>query len=452
LRTDSDDVDETTARERSLAQLTLGFIPLVDCAPLVVAKEKGFAADEGLSLELVRETSWANIRDRVMVGHFDAAHMLAPMPIASTLGIGHAETPMIAPFSLGLGGNAITFSASVYAEMAAAGARLAMGPAQMGQALAKVVTGRRDRGDAMLTLAVVHPFSGHNYELRYWLAVAEIDPDQEVRIIVLPPASMAAALLERQIDGFWVGEPWNSLAVEAGAGVIAVTKSALWRQGPEKVLGFRADFVQRWPERLSAFLRALYKAAEWAGRTENHRELGRILASPDYLDAPAEIVGRALSGNLVRIFGGAPEPIPDFLVFHDHAANFPWQSHSFWFYSQMVRWGQAAYSLASAEKARQVYRPDLLSRRAGADRDRLAARERQGRRRLEGRHPGRIRNGAMILGPTVSSTACCSIPTSSKPISNPSARKSKAEPNRPKGLFMPGRPVITSRRRPSADP
>ena len=166
MPTNSDDVDETKARERPHAQLTLGFIPLVDCAPLVVAKEKGFAADQGLLLELVRETSWANIRDRVMVGHFDAAHMLGPMPIASTLGIGHVEAPMIAPFSFGLGGNAITLSRSVFAEMEAAGARLAMGPAEMGQALAKVVSGRRDRGDAMLTLAVVHPFSGHNYELR----------------------------------------------------------------------------------------------------------------------------------------------------------------------------------------------------------------------------------------------------------------------------------------------
>jgi two-component system, oxyanion-binding sensor len=399
LPTNSDDADETKARKRSVAQLTLGFIPLVDCAPLVVAKEKGFAADEGLSLELVRETSWANIRDRVMVGHFDAAHMLGPMPIASTLGIGHVEAPMIAPFSFGLGGNAITLSTSVFAEMEDGGARLAMGPAEMGQALAKVVSGRRDRGDAMPTLAVVHPFSGHNYELRYWLAVAEIDPDHDVRIVVLPPSFMAPALLERQIDGFCVGEPWSSLAVEAGAGVIAVTKSSLWRQGPEKVLGFRADFAQRWPERLSALLRALYKAAEWAGREENHSELGRILAAPDYLAAPATIVERALSGNLVRASGGAPEPIPDFLVFHDHAANFPWQSHSLWFYSQMVRWGQAPYSPDFAEKARQVYRPDLYRgalARTGIDLPRASAKVEGA---LKTATPVASRNGAMILGP-----------------------------------------------------
>ena len=385
--------------ERSGAPLTLGFIPLVDCAPLVVAREKGFAAAEGLSLSLVREKSWANIRDRVMLGHFDAAQMLGPMPIASTLGIGHVATPMIAPFSLGLGGNAITISPVVFAEMAAAGASLASGPAEMGKALASVVARRRNGGGAPLTLAVVHPFSGHNYELRYWLAAAGIDPDHDVRIIVLPPSFMVNAVLDRQIDGFCVGEPWNSLAVEAGAGVIAVTKSSLWRQGPEKVLGFRADFAERWPERLAALLRAVYRAAEWAGRSENHDELGKMLAAPEYLAAPAEIIGRALSGRLVRIAGAASDPIPDFLVFHDHAANFPWQSHSLWFYSQMVRWGQIAYSPALAGEARQVYRPDLYRAAlagAGIDLPRASAKVEGA---LKTATPVASRNGAMVLGP-----------------------------------------------------
>jgi len=399
LPTSVDIVGDAETNGRSPALLTLGFIPLVDCAPLVVAREKGFAAAEGLSLSLVRETSWANIRDRVLAGHFDAAHMLGPMPIASTLGIGHVETPMIAPFSLGLGGNAITLSPAVFAEMAAAGASLASGPAAMGEALASVVARRRGEGGAPLTLAVVHPFSGHNYELRYWLAAAQIDPDHDVRITVLPPSFMVDAVLERQIDGFCVGEPWNSLAVEAGAGIIAVTKSSLWRQGPEKVLGFRADFAERWPERLSALLRALYRAAEWAGRNENHVELSRMLAASSYLAAPAEIIARALSGRLVRASGGTPEPIPDFLVFHDHAANFPWQSHSLWFYSQMVRWGQIGYSRSLAEQARQTYRPDLYRAAlagAGIDLPRASAKVEGA---LKTATPVASRNGAMMLGP-----------------------------------------------------
>jgi ABC-type nitrate/sulfonate/bicarbonate transport system substrate-binding protein len=383
----------------SLVALTLGFIPLVDCAPLIVAKEKGFAAEEGLALTLTRERSWANIRDRVMLGHFDAAQMLGPMPIASTLGVGHVETPMIAPFSLGLGGNAITVSPAVFAEMEAAGANLAARPAEMGRALENAVFRRRNKGAPPLTLAVVHPFSGHNYELRYWLASAGVDPDYDVRITVLPPSAMVGAVLDRQIDGFCVGEPWNSLAVDAGAGVIIVTKSALWRQGPEKVLGFRADFAERWPERLAALVRALYKAADWTGRDENHGELSRMLAAPTYLGTPADVILRALACRLVKTRGGEPESVPDFLVFHDHAANFPWQSHSLWFYSQMVRWGQVGYSRALAQKARLVYRPDLYRAAlasTGIDLPRASAKVEGA---LKTATPVASRTGAMVLGP-----------------------------------------------------
>jgi len=381
------------------AELTLGFIPLVDAAPLVVAREKGFTAAEGLSLTLARETSWANIRDRVMLGHFDAAHMLGPMPIASTLGIGHVEVPMIAPLSLGLGGNAITLSPVVFDAMASEGATLSADPAAMGQALARVVERLRRAGRSALTLAVVHPFSGHNYELRYWLAAAGIDPDRDVRLIVLPPPFMVDAMLERQIDGFCVGEPWNSLAVDAGAGVIAVTKSALWRQGPEKVLGFRADFAEHSPGPLAALLRALYKAAQWAGDPGNREELARLLAEPAFLGVPAETITRALGGRLSRRQGEPAADIADFLVFHDHAANFPWQSHALWFYSQMVRWGQAEYTPELAARARQVYRPDLYRAAladTGIDLPRASAKVEGA---LKTATPVASRNGTMILGP-----------------------------------------------------
>jgi ABC-type nitrate/sulfonate/bicarbonate transport system substrate-binding protein len=379
--------------------LTLGFIPLVDCAPLVVAKEKGFAAAEGLSLSLARETSWANIRDRVMVGHFDAAHMLGPMPIASTLGLGHVESPMIVPFSLSLGGNAITLSPGVFAQMEETGANLEVSPAEMGRALATVVSRRAASGQAPLVFAVVHPFSGHNYDLRYWLASAGIDPDRDVRIVVLPPSFMVDAALERQVDGFCVGEPWNSLAVEKGAGVIAVTKSALWRQGPEKVLGVRADFAERKPDILAALLRAIYRAAEWAGRADNVEELARLLASRTYVGAPAAIIERALSGQLIKRAADGAGLVPDFLSFHDHAANFPWQSHSLWLYSQMVRWRQIAHSPLLAEKARQVYRPDLYRAalaEIGVDLPRASAKVEGA---LKARTPVASRRGSMLLGP-----------------------------------------------------
>ena len=374
--------------------LTLGFMPLVDCAPLVVAKEQGFAEAEGLRLTLARETSWANVRDRVIVGHFDAAHMLAPMPIASTLGLGPLATPMIAPFSLGLGGNAITLSPPWVEAMRRGGAGLNDGPAALAQAFAAVVAGR-----ATPTLAVVHPFSAHNYELRYWLAFAGLDPDRDVEIVVLPPPLMADALREGRIDGFCAGEPWNSLAVEAGLGAIVATKSALWRQGPDKVLGLRADFLERRPKALAPLIRALHAAARWAGAAQNHSALAELLARPEYLDAPADILARALSGRIVRTPGEAAAQIPDFLEFYAHAANYPWRSHALWFAAQMARWGQVAYSPERFAKAASVYRPDLFRAAlapVGVDVPRADA-------KVEGAlirpTPVASRLGTMVLGP-----------------------------------------------------
>jgi two-component system, oxyanion-binding sensor len=197
--------------------LVLGFIPLLDCAPMVAAVEKGFAAGEGLDVRLVRETSWANIRDRIIVGHLDAAHMLGPMAVASTLGIGHLTVPLVAPMSLGLGGNAITVSNRVWQQMLLEGAELGASPALQGAALKCVIQTRARSHLAPLTFGMVYPFSCHNYELRYWLTSCGIDPDRDVRLFVIPPPLLVDAMREGQIDGFCVGEPWSSLAVEAGA-------------------------------------------------------------------------------------------------------------------------------------------------------------------------------------------------------------------------------------------
>lgn len=391
---------ERSAAAGGVQQLTLGFIPLVDCAPLVVATELGFAAAEGLALDLVRETSWANIRDRVMLGHFHAAHMLGPLPIASTLGIGsHIEAPMVAPFSFGLGGNAVTVSMILYKEIEDAGVGGGDGPAAIARAVAAVVAKRRAAGAAPLTIAMVFPFSGHNYELRYWLASAGLDPDRDVRLVVLPPPFMVDALAEGHVDAFCVGEPWNSIAVDRGVGAIVVTKSALWRQGPEKVLGLRADFAERDPERLYALIRALYRAAAWAGDPRNHDALATLLARPAYVGGTAATIRRALSGALVTEPRATARATPDFLVFHDHAANFPWQSHALWFYSQMVRWGQTDYTTERADIARRVYRPDLYRTAlspTGADLPNASS-------KVEGAltrpTPVASRMGRMVLGP-----------------------------------------------------
>ena len=352
-------IDDDQPARASDFPVTAGFIPLVDCAPLLVAAKKGFARAEGIRLTLARETSWANIRDRVSVGHFNAAHMLGPMPIATSLGIGHFDIPMIAPFAFGLGGNAITVSRQLFAEMEAEGAQLDDSPAAMGAALKAAIAARKVRGAPLLTLAMVFPFSGHNYELRYWLAASGVDPDRDLRLVVLPPPFTAEALQAGHVDGFCVGEPWNSLAVERAGGVIVATKAALWRNGPEKVLGVQAAFAEREPDAVAALVRALWHATAWAEDPENRIELAALLSDTASVATPAPVIMRALSGDVVTRAGARAEHVEDFIVFHRHGANFPWQSHALWFYSQMVRWGQTEHTPERATIAAEVYRPDI---------------------------------------------------------------------------------------------
>jgi ABC-type nitrate/sulfonate/bicarbonate transport system substrate-binding protein len=341
-------------------RITAGFMPLTDSLLLVIARERGFAGAEGVDLNLIRESSWANIRDRVAVGQFDVAHMLAPMPIAATLGLTPIAGPVIAPMALALGGNAVTVSPALWDRMKAAGAPEGLDPGPVGRALANVVEGT----EARLRFAVVHPHSGHNYELRYWLAASGIDPDRAVEIVVLPPPLMPDALRTGGIDGFCVGEPWNSAAVAAGSGRIATVKAAIWPRSPEKVLGMALGWAETNPEALAALLRALHQASAWCGDAANHAEAARVLAHEDYLGLPAELIGRALSGNIAT--GGQERTIvPEFFLPHAHNATYPHVTHGLWLYSQMVRWGDVQHTERNAERAGASFRPDLYRHAIG---------------------------------------------------------------------------------------
>jgi two-component system, oxyanion-binding sensor len=338
-------------------QITAGFMPLTDSAILVIAAARGFAKAEGVDLNLVRETSWANIRDRVAVGQFEAAHMLAPMPIASNLGLTPLSLKLIAPMALGLGGNTVTVSAYVWQAMRARGA-LGIDPARNGAALKAAI--EAEAFPAPLQFAVVHPFSGHAYELRYWLSACGIDPDNDVHITVVPPSMMADALRSGRIDGFCAGEPWGSVAVNAAGGHLATVKALIWKSSPEKVLGVSAAWADSNPDQLDALLRALYHAAQWCGAPENAIDLASILSQPQWLDVDQDLIHKGLSGLLST--GDHEIDVPDFFKPSSSAANFPWQSHALWFYSQMVRWGQCLPTEENAKRAADSYRPDLFRR------------------------------------------------------------------------------------------
>jgi ABC-type nitrate/sulfonate/bicarbonate transport system substrate-binding protein len=335
--------------------ITAGFVPLLDSALLVVAREKGFAEAQAIDLTLVRERSWASIRDRLAVRQFDVAHILGPMPIACNLGLSAPAPEMIVPMALGLGGNAVTVSAALWQAMAGEGATTDLDARANGTALCKVIDGRKGEP---LRFGVVHPYSGHNYELRYWLAASGIDPDRDIEIVVLPPPDMGDALAEGAIDGYCAGEPWNTFGVVKRGGHLATVKAAIWRSSPEKVLGVNARWGESHPEAMGALLVALYEASLWCAKPENREELAQLLAKPAYVGRDAALLLPALTGEL-PVGGGAVESVRDFFVPNAKAATFPWKSHALWFYTQMVRWGQVTHTAERQKIAAETYRPDL---------------------------------------------------------------------------------------------
>lgn len=334
----------------------IGFLPLVDAALPILAHELGFAAREGVQIELVRDMTWATVRDRLLYGHTDAAHMIAPLAIATALGRDRPAVPMAVPFVLGLNGNAVTFSTQLAKEV---GLAETLGdPAMVGAALQRVAAARKIAGKP-LRFGVVHRYSSHNYMLRYWLAGVGIRPDLHIDIVVTSPPFAADALAAGEVDGICVGEPWNSIAVERGVGHIALATAQIWRRGVEKVLALREVVVDERRDAVEALLRALHAAAAHFVEPGTAEDSADILARPEYLNAPRDAVLRAITDRIRLTPGGEAIHYPDFMFQHREAANFPWRSQAAWLYSQMLRWDGAPYSNADAATAAAVFRPDI---------------------------------------------------------------------------------------------
>ncbi|WP_445501362.1 CmpA/NrtA family ABC transporter substrate-binding protein [Microvirga sp. G4-2] len=338
----------------------IGFIPLLDMAVLVAAEEQGFARREGIHLQLVKDVSWSNIRDRLAFRQFDVAHMLSPMPVASQLGLGSNPYRCFTPFALGRGGNSITLSLELYREMRITadldGSEDALANAL---ALKAVIERRRREGKKPLVFAMTYPFSSHNYEFRFWLAAGGIDPDSDVIMTVVPPPLTVDAMAARAIDGFCVNAPWNMIAVEKGVGRIVATKADIWPSAPEKVLGVSPDWAEKNPETLSRLIVALDAAARWCDDPDNHGSLAEMLGAPTCVDASPDMILRLLKGELTVDPSGRTRSIENYLMFHGQAANFPWISQARWIYSQMVRWGQVAHNDACLPQVEAAYRPDI---------------------------------------------------------------------------------------------
>jgi ABC-type nitrate/sulfonate/bicarbonate transport system substrate-binding protein len=337
-------------------KFSIGFLPLVDAALPILAHEHGFAADEGLSLHLVKDVSWATVLDRLLYGHTDAAHMVAPLAIATTLGRGRPAQPLAVPFVLGLNGNAITMRPELAAQVCPIGG---LGdPAKVGAALRELVLARKASGEP-LRFGVVHRYSSHNYMLRYWLAACGIRPDEDVEISTVPPPFCADALEAGEVDAICVGEPWNSVAVERGAGVIVLVTAQIWRRGVEKVLAMRETVMAERREEVEALVRALHRAAQQFIDPQALLDNAAILARAEYLDGNVELIQRALADRLLLHRGGELVHYPDFMFQYREVANFPWVSQAQWLYTQMLRWDGSTYSGQDAAAAGRVFRPDV---------------------------------------------------------------------------------------------
>ncbi len=336
-----------------MVPLTVGFLPLVDAALPILAREMGFAEDEGIDLSLVRDMSWATVCDRLLYGHSDAAHLLAPLAIATTLGLGRPATPLSVPFVLGLNGNAVTLRPELAVQVTTVGGPGDVGA--IGARLAAVIraSARRPR------FGVVHRYSSHDYMLRYWLIGCGIDPDRDIEIVTVAPPFAADALAVGEVDGICVGEPWNSVAVDRGAGVIVAVTSQIWRRGVEKVLAMRSARMAQDSDLTGRLLRALYRAGVAFIDPARLDVIARILARPDYLDGSADLIRRAISDRILFARGHEAVHVPDFMFQHREAANFPWVSQAAWLYAQMAIAGHVTPNPRDYATAQRVFRPDI---------------------------------------------------------------------------------------------
>lgn len=328
--------------------MRLGFVPLTDCAPLAMAQELGLFKKYGLRVALSRELGWATIRDKVIHGELEAAHAVAGMPVAATLGLNSVACDCLTALVLNLNGNAITLSADLWQRGVRDAATL---PAEIA----------RTRGEKTFTFGVVYSFSSHNYLLRNWLTAAGIQPDREVRIVVVPPAQMVANLKAGHLDGFCVGEPWNSLAVRSGEGCAVAVSAELDPLHPEKVLMVRRELAEkREPEHL-ALIAALLEACEYCDQPGHHAEIISVLARPDYVNVSEDVLRSGLSGPFAFTKKEA-RSISDFCIFHRHDANEPSADKAGWVLRNLRTSGLCPDpALLNAALGRRIFRPDIFT-------------------------------------------------------------------------------------------
>jgi len=298
----------------------LGYVPLVDAAPLVMAKELGFFKRFGVEVELHRELGWATVRDKILFGELDASHGVVGMPFAMTLGLGSAAADCVAAMVTNLNGATITLSRELWSR---------------GVVDAPTLREHSRRERLIPAIGVVFRYSSHHFLLREWLRRGGMDPGRDVRVVVVPPPQLAANLRAGHIDGFCVGEPWNSVARESGAGVGVTTSSLFFPGHPDKVLVARRDLAER-DERFAPVVAAIAEACAACDDPARAGEIADVLSRQRYIGLPAEILVRGLLGTVRMRDERIPAPIPDFNVFHRDNACAPTLERGGWALDQTL--------------------------------------------------------------------------------------------------------------------
>jgi nitrate/nitrite transport system substrate-binding protein len=330
-----------------VSSMKFGIIALTDCSPIVIAHEKGLFKKFGINSVIAKGANWAAIRDSLSSGDLQATHMLLGMPIASTMGLlGSPKKPMIIPWLLNRNGQAISLKAEWKGKVAS-------DP----KALKPMVDKGKSLGEP-LTFAVTFPPGTHAMWTRYYLGAGGINPDKDVALITIPPAQMVANMKIGKMDGFCVGEPWNARAIGDKIGFTSVTTQDIWKDHPEKVCAFLAEFADKNPKTVKAVLKALHEASVWLDDLNNRPEQCDIVSKPTYINCDKNIILGRLLGDY-DYGDGRKKKDDHYMIFSQRNCNYPQPKYCKWWLTQFRRWGMVSSAPDYEGVAKQVMRPDI---------------------------------------------------------------------------------------------
>jgi nitrate/nitrite transport system substrate-binding protein len=341
----------------------LGYIALIDASALVIAKEKGLFAKHGMpDVDVLKQASWGATRDNLVLGSekngIDGAHILTPMPYLISAGKvtqNNVPTPMYLLARLNLDAQAISV-ANEYKDL-----RVTTDASPLKAAFAK----KKSEGKEV-KVAMTFPGGTHDLWIRYWLAAGGIDPDKDISTIVVPPPQMVANMKVGNMDAFCVGEPWNEQLVNQGIGFTACTTGEIWFKHPEKALGMRAEWVDKYPKAAQALLMAVMEAQQWCEKMENKQELATIVGKRQWFNVPVpDIIGR-LNGDINYGHGRVEKGTKQYMKFWSEHASYPFKSHDLWFVTEDIRWGKFEGSTDAKALVNKVNREDLWRDAANA--------------------------------------------------------------------------------------